>query len=214
MQAFMDCHLHKTTYFYSCQFVLFVFVFLVCFSVLPALPLEGGAGGGLWSSWSLLQTLNSIRVLDDFDGVALHLAAGNKLELGLVAEVAEVLAGIPADVHGLDVACAEFLGGVCAFATKFHTETAKFAKADDVAGQELFAEATNHVGDDAADGAFGKRGVVIRHVLDELVVGEFGVSLSGTISLGAAGLCADVGLLRAGLRAHDTDGIVDHFCKV
>jgi hypothetical protein len=27
-------------------------------------------------------------------------------------------------------------------------------------------------------------------------------------------LCANVGLLDAGLRAHDANGIVNHFCKV
>jgi len=159
----------------------------------------------------LLQTLNSVRVLDDFDGVVLHLAGRNELELSLVAEVPEILARIPADVHGLDVGCTEFLSRFCAFATKFHTEAAEFAEADDVASKKLFAETTDHVGNDAADCAFGERGVVVGHVLDELVVGEFGVSLGGAISLGAAGFCANVGLLRAGLRAHNTDGIVNHF---
>ena len=163
---------------------------------------------------ALLQTLNSIRVLDDLDGVVLHLAAGNELELSLVAEVAEVLAGIPADVHGLDVAGTEFLGGFCAFAAEFNTEAAEFTEADHVAGEELLTETANHVGDDTADGAFGKRRVVVGHVLYELVVGEFGVSLCGAVGFGSAGLCANVGLLCARLRAHDTDGIVDHgFCK-
>ena len=160
---------------------------------------------------ALLQTLNRIRVLDDLDGVVLHLARGNKLELSLDAEVAEVLAGIPADVHGLDVACAEFLGRFSAFAAKFNTEAAEFAEADDVAGEELFAETTDHVGDDTADGALRERGVVVGHVLNELVVGEFGVGLCGTISLGAAGLCADVGLLCARLRAHNANRVVNHF---
>jgi len=158
----------------------------------------------------LFQTLNSVCVLDDLDGVVLHLAAGNELELGLVAEVAEVLARIPADVHGLDVRCTEFLSGVCALAAKFHTEAAEFAEADNVAGEELLTKTADHVGNDAADGTLGERRVVVGHVLDELVVGELGVSLCGTISLGAAGLCANVGLLCAGLRAHDTDGIVNH----
>ena len=159
---------------------------------------------------ALLQTLNRVRVLDDFDGVVLHLAGGNELELGLVAEVAEVFARIPADVHGLDVAGTEFLSRVCALAAEFHTEAAEFTEADNVASEELLAETTNHVGNDAADGTFGERGVVVGHVLYELVVGEFGVSLGGAISLGAAGLCANVGLLRAGLRAHNANGIVNH----
>ena len=174
------------------------------------LPLEGESEG-VWLA--LLQALNRVGVLDDLDGVALHLAAGNELELGLVAEVAEVLARIPADVHGLDVACAEFLSRFCAFAAKFHTETAEFTEADNVASEELFAETTDHVGDDAADGTLGKRRVVVGHVLDELVVSEFGVSLCGTVSLGAAGLCANVGLLCAGLRAHDANRVVDHGIK-
>ena len=158
----------------------------------------------------LLQTLNSVGVLDDFDGVVLHLARGNELELSHVAEVAEVLAGIPADVHGLDVACAEFLSGFCAFAAEFHTEASEFAKADDVASKKLLAETTDHVGDDTADGTLGEGRVVIRHVLDKLVVGEFGVGLGGAISLGTASFCANVGLLRAGLRAHNANTVVNH----
>ena len=160
---------------------------------------------------SLLQTLNSIRVLDDLDGVVLHLAGGNELELSLVAEVPEILARIPADVHGLDVAGTEFLSRVCTFAAEFNTEAAEFTEADDVASKKLLAETTDHVGDDTADGTLGEGRVVIGHVLYELVVGEFGVCLCGTISLGAAGLCANVSLLRAGLRAHNANRVVDHF---
>ena len=161
----------------------------------------------------LFEPLNSIRVLDDLDGVALHLARGNELELSLVAEVAEVLARTPADVHGLDVGCAELLSRFCAFAAEFNTEAAEFAEADDVASEELLAEAADHVGDDTADGTLRERRVVVGHVLNELVVSEFGVSLCGTISLGAAGLCANVGLLCAGLRAHDTNTVVNHGIK-
>jgi len=170
-------------------------------------PYREGMGVGL------LQTLNRVGVLDDLDGVVLHLATGNELELRLVAEVAEVLAGRPADVHGLDVGCTELLSRFCAFAAEFHTEAAEFAQADDVAGEELLAETTDHVGDDTADGTLREGRVVVGHVLDELVVGEFGVSLCGTISLGAARFCANVGLLRAGLRAHDANRVVNHGIK-
>ena len=158
----------------------------------------------------LLEPLNSVRVLDDLDGIALHLATGNKLELGIFAEVLEVLAGGPADIHGLDVGCAEVLGGLCAFAAEFYAEASEFTQIDDIAGEELLAEATNHVGKDATDGALGEGGVVVGHVLDELVVGQLGVGLCGTVSLGTARLCADVGLLDAWLRAHNANTVVNH----
>ena len=163
------------------------------------------------SCHGLLEALNRVGVLDDFDGVVLHLAGRNELELSLVAEVPEILARIPADVHGLDVGCTEFLGGVCAFAAEFNTEAAEFTEADDVASKKLLAETTDHVGDDTADGTLGEGRVVVGHVLYELVVGELGVSLCGAISLGAAGLCANVGLLRAWLRAHNANTGVNHF---
>jgi len=196
----------KSTIINSCLFEQFVFVFLVFLGFVSPFspPYREGLGVGLFES------LNRVGVLDDLDGVVLHLAGGNELELRLFAEVAEVLAGIPADVHGFDVAGTEFLSRVCALAAEFYTEAAEFTKADDVASEELLAETTNHVGNDAADGTLGKRRVVVGHVLNELVVSEFGVSLCGTISLGAAGLCADVGLLCAGLRAHDANTVVDH----
>ena len=79
--------------------------------------------------------------------------------------------------------------------------------------EELFAEATNHVGEYATDGALGERGVVVGHVLHELVVGQLGVCLCGAISLGAAGLCANVGLLCAGLRAHNANTVIDHISR-
>jgi len=161
----------------------------------------------------LLEPLNSVRVLDDLDGIALHLATGNELELGVFAEVLEVLAGRPADVHGLDVGSAELFGGLCAFAAELDAEASEFTETDDIAGQELLAEATDHVGENTTDGALGERGVVVGHVLYELVVGELGVSLCGTISLGAAGLCADVGLLCAWLRAHNANTVVNHGIK-
>ena len=71
---------------------------------------------------ALLQTLNSVGVLDDLDGVALHLAVGHELELGFVAKFAEGLAPIDDGVDGLDVGNAEIFGGFCAFGREFNAE--------------------------------------------------------------------------------------------
>ena len=54
---------------------------------------------------------------------------------------------------------------------------------------------------------------MVGNVLAEIVEIEFVVNLCGAVSLGAASLCANVGLLDAGLRAHDANRVVDHFCK-
>ena len=151
--------------------------------------------------------MNSVGVLDDLDGVCGELARGDELELGVLLHVLEVLAGRPADVHGLDVGGGEVLGGDGGFAVELDVELAQFAEADAVAGEELLADAVNHVGDDAADGALGERRVVVGDVGDELVEGELVVYLSGAERHGGVALC---GLFGSGLLGTDVDAVVNH----
>jgi len=159
----------------------------------------------------LLQTLNSVLVADYLDGVGLRLAAGNQLELCLVAEVLEFLAGRPADIHSLDVAGVEVVSGLGGVAGKFAMEFAEVAQAHLVACEQEFLETRHGIGQDASDGTFGEWAVVLCDVVAELVERELLVHLGHAIGFGAASLCADVGFLGAGLCAHDGNGVVNHF---
>ena len=169
------------------------------------LPLQGGVRGGL-SLRDLLQAMNSVRVLDDLDGVGLLGALGDKLELGICAKVLEFLARSPTHVHGLDVGGREVLCGDGAFAGQFYVEVAEVAQADLVASKQLLSDTCDCIGQDALHGTLGEGRVVVGDVLTEVVEGETLVDLSCSVGLGLG----DVGLQRPGLSAHNGDRIVDH----
>ena len=73
----------------------------------------------------LLKPLNRVFVLNDLDGIGLCDAAWNKLELGIVAEVLEALAGSPAHIDLLDILGIELVRDACALGLEFSVEGAK-----------------------------------------------------------------------------------------
>ena len=145
-----------------------------------------------------------------FDGFGLGLATGYEVELGDAAEVLELQAGSPADVHGLDLLGVELVGGVCAFASEFHTERAEVAQIDLVACQELFLETSDCISQDALHSALGEGRVVVGDVLAEVVQIEALVNLSRSVGLGGVSLLR---LLRARFARKDGDSIVNHGIK-
>jgi len=155
----------------------------------------------------LLEALNGLFVPDHFDGVGLCLSAGNEVELGFGAEVLELGAGSPADIHGLDLLRVELVGGVCAFASEFHTETSEVAQIDLVACQQLFLEASDCVSQNALDGTLRERRVVVGDVLAESVQVKALVNLSRSVGFGGVSLLR---LLRARLARKDCNRIIDH----
>jgi len=160
----------------------------------------------------LLQTLNSVLIPDDLDGVGLRLAAGNELELSVLTEVLELLAGRPGDVHSLDVVGVEVVSRLGGVAGQFHTEGAEVAQLNPVAAEELLAQTVYGVGQDALDGALRERRVVVCDVLAELVERELLVHLSRSVGHRAHGVV--ISLLGTGLLTCDVDAVVDHKAKV
>jgi hypothetical protein len=103
--------------------------------------------------WLLFKPLDGVFVFDVFDGFFLAVAAGNELEGGFLAEVLELLAGLPVDFHCFDVGGVEFLCRLGAFGGEFHAEGAQVAQLHSVACQELLAQTTDCVGEYALYGA-------------------------------------------------------------
>lgn len=154
----------------------------------------------------LLKSVDGFLVLDFLDGFGLCLLAGDEAEGGVVAEVAEVLAGCPADVDGLDVGCGEGVGGCCALGGQFVVEGAEFAQVDLVAEQELFAQAIDGLGEHGGDVGAVVGAAVVGDVLGEAVEVEVLVDLCSAVGFGLGDVC----LLRTGLRTHDNDAVVNH----
>ena len=69
--------------------------------------------------------MNRVLVLDDLDGVGLGDEAWDELELGILTEVLEALAGSPAHIDLLDVVGIELVRGACALGLEFSVEGAK-----------------------------------------------------------------------------------------
>ena len=160
----------------------------------------------------LFEALNSILIPDDLDGVGLRLAARNELELSVLTEVLELLAGRPGDVHCLDVVGVEVVSRLGRRAGEFHAESAEVAQLNPVAAEELLAQAVYGVGQDALDGALRERRVVVCDVLAELVERELLVHLSRSVGHRAHGVV--ISLLGTGLLTCDVDTVVNHKAKV
>ena len=152
--------------------------------------------------------MDSIRVLDDLDGVGLLRALRNEFELGIGAEILEELAGTPADVDGLDVVGGKVLGGDCALGLEFGMERAEVSERDLVTGEHHLAEAVDGLGEDGCHVAAVVGATVVGDVLSELDQVEAFVDLADTISL----RFGDVSLECAGLSAHNGDRVLDHSC--
>ena len=101
----------------------------------------------------------------------------------------------------------ELVGGVCAFASEFHTERAEVAQVDLVACKQLFLETTDCVGQNALHGTLREGRVVVGDVLAKIVQIEDFVNLCCAVGLGGIGL---FGLLRAWLARHDCDTVINH----
>ena len=154
----------------------------------------------------LFEPLNGVRILDDLDGIVLCFAVGDELEGGIVAEVLEALAGSPADVHCLDVLGREVVCSDGTLGLEFDAEVAHVAQLDAVASEELLAKTSHCIGQDALDCALRERRVVVGDVLAEVVEGELLVNLRRAVSL----RLGDVRFQCSGLRAHNTNRIVNH----
>ena len=158
----------------------------------------------------LLEALNRLFVTNYFDGVGLGLSAGYEVELGDAAEVLELQSGRPAHIDVLNLLSVELVGGVCAFAIEFHTETSEVAQIDLVACQELFLEASDCVSQNALYGALGEGRIVVGDVLAESVQIEALVNLSRSVGFGGVSLLR---FLRARFARHDCDTVIDHKAK-
>ena len=150
--------------------------------------------------------MDGFLVLDFLDGFGLSLAGGHELEGGFAAEVLELLAGIPADIDGLDVGGGEGVGSCCALALDASLEVAEVAEADALAFEQEFAQAADSEGEQADDVALLIDAAVVGDVLGEGVDVNALLGLNHAVSLGFY----DVGLLGAGLGAHDRDTVVNH----
>ena len=170
-------------------------------------PQRGELEGGF-----LLESLNSVRVLDDLDGVGSELAAGHEFELSLVAKVlaVEVDALSPSDVDLLDVLDGEVLGSDCALRGEAGAEGAHVAEGHAVAFEDKFAEACNCLLEDGVDVASVVNASVVGDVLGELFEGDVLTDLC--LSVGHGGI-ALVGLLRSGFLALDGNTVVNHGFK-
>ena len=157
-------------------------------------------------SRALFEPLNRVLVLDDLDCALLCSAGGYELEGGFVAEVLEVLAGCPADVHLLDVGGGEGIGRLGAFGVELHVEAAELPEVDLVAKEHLFAQAVDGFGEHGCDVGTVVGAAVVGDVFGELVDAEDFVYLSGAVGLGLG----DVLLLRTRSGGHDDDTVVDH----
>ena len=160
----------------------------------------------IFRGWSLLQSLNGLFVLDDVDGVGLCGAAGHELELCVLAEALEGLAGRPADVDVLDAGGVEVLGLLLAFGGEFDVEAAEFSERHLVAGEHHLAEAIDGLGDDGGDVGAVVGAAVAGDVFSELAEVEFLVDLRSAVGLGFG----DVLLLRSGRGGHDANAVGNH----
>ena len=118
----------------------------------------------------------------------------------------KVVAGRPADVHGLAVGGGEGVGRLGAPGGELHVEAAELPEVDLVAQEHLFAQAVNGLGEHGRDVGAVVGAAVVGDVLGEGVHVEDFVHLSRAVGL----RLLDVFLLRSGLGAHDDDRVVDH----
>ena len=158
----------------------------------------------LFRARDLLESLNSVRVLDDLDSVGCELAAGNQLELGYLTEVlaVELKALAPYDVDLLDVIDGEILGGDCAFGGEAGAKGSHFAQRHAVAFEDELLEAEDCLGEDSCDVAVVIDTAVVGDVLCELGQAEILTDLSDAKCLCGIAL---LGLLRSGLLAPDAN---------
>ena len=106
---------------------------------------------------SLLKPLDCFLISNHFDGVGLGLATGYEVELGFGAEILELGAGSPANIHGLDFLRVELVGRVSTITSKFYVERAKVAQTDFVASKELLAQTSHCVSQDALHSTLRER---------------------------------------------------------
>jgi len=127
-------------------------------------------------------------------GGGLCLAAGDVLEVEVLALEVEAGAELVVHVDLLDVGLGEHLHGGLGVAFGIHTgqgalaadaggEAAEFAEQDGVAFGDGLLDAVAHVGDDAYDGALGVDAVVVGHVVSQGVDVEDAVELQASVRL-------------------------------
>jgi len=158
-----------------------------------------------FKAW-LFQALNGVLILDDLYCALLACAGGDELELCLVAEVLEPLAGNPFHIDLLDVGGGEGIGGLGSLGVEFGVEASEFSEVDFLAFENQLMETIDGLGDDGSDVCAVVGAAVVGDVLGELLEVEDLAHLRGGISLGFG----DVFLLGAGLGTHDDDTVVNH----
>ena len=154
----------------------------------------------------LFESLNGFCVLDNLDVVGLGCTAWYELEVGILAEVLELLAWCPADVDFLDVGSGEVLCGDGSFAGQFNVEGSEVAQPYLVACKQLLTHTSHCIGQDTFYGTFREGAVVVCNVLTEIIKTEHFVNLRSAIGLGLG----NVGLLSSGLCAHNCNTVVNH----
>jgi len=131
----------------------------------------GGVRGG--------RPLRSVSVLLS---LCVCLLCEDTLELGLVAEVLELLGWSPLGRDLLDVLGGEVLEGAGTNALERDVELTEFAKLDCVAGEEVLLDTRNSDGEDTDDVALGVDTAMGYDVLSERVDVEHSLCLSMSIS--------------------------------
>jgi len=156
--------------------------------------------------YGLLHPLDGLLVLDLLELVSLLLTAGYELEGSFAAEVPEILARFPPDIHGLDVVGGEVIAGGSAFGLESYLEGTKVSKLDALALEQEVAETVDGDGEHTDDVALVIDAAMTVDVLCEGVDIEYFAVLCHAVGLGFL----NVLLLGAGLGAHDCDTVVNH----